>query len=151
WGEYVRRWNTMLAAAGAPDIDGNDRYYFYQLLLGAWPTEFDATGDLDRDRLAEFAERLDAPMLKSMREARQRTNWSVPKTGYEEAVSRFVKTALDPAGDVLTSFRAFERRIGPSGAQNGLAALALKLTVPGVPDIYQGAEFWEQSLVDPDN
>ncbi len=151
WGDHVRHWTGLLAAAGAPEIDGNDRYYFFQMLLGAWPTEFDPIGELDRDRLARFAERLDAAMLKSVREARQRTNWTVPKSDYEEAVSRYVKTALDPAGDFLTSFRAFERRVGPLGAQNGLAELALKLTVPGVPDIYQGAEYWEQSLVDPDN
>ena len=66
-------------------------------------------------------------------------------------MSRFVAVALDPGGEPLAAVRRFEGRIGPSGAQNGLIELVLKLTVTGVPDIYQGAELWEQSLVDPDN
>ena len=151
WAEAVGRWKAMLEDAGAPRIDGNDRYHFLQLLLGAWPAELGPGLEPGDDALAELRQRLDGAMLKSVREARQRTNWSVPRTDYEEAVSRFVEVALELRGAFLASFRKFEQQIGPLGAQNGLIELVLKLTVPGVPDIYQGAEFWEQSMVDPDN
>jgi (1->4)-alpha-D-glucan 1-alpha-D-glucosylmutase len=150
WEAQVRRWTALLAKAGA-HLDGNERYYFFQLLLGAWPTEFLPDTDLNADSLATLRQRLDAAMLKSVREARQHTSWAVPRTDYEKQVARFVETTLDPKGEFLAAFRAFERQIGPFGAQNGLIASVLKLTVPGVPDIYQGAEFWEQSLIDPDN
>jgi (1->4)-alpha-D-glucan 1-alpha-D-glucosylmutase len=89
-------------------------------------------------------------MLKSVREARLRTNWAVPQKDYEKAVSDFVKAALHSPG-FLDDFRSFEQQIGPRGAQKSLIETTLKLTVPGVPDFYQGAEFWEQSMVDPDN
>jgi (1->4)-alpha-D-glucan 1-alpha-D-glucosylmutase len=97
-----------------------------------------------------FVDRLDAAMLKSVREARLPTNWNVPRTDYEEKVSGFVKGSLG-SETFVESFAKFERTVGTAGAQNGLIEAALKLTVPGVPDIYQGAEFWEQSMVDPDN
>jgi (1->4)-alpha-D-glucan 1-alpha-D-glucosylmutase len=100
--------------------------------------------------LQGFLERLDGAMLKSVREARLRTNWAVPRTDYEQAVSQFVKAALSNP-NFLEDFRSFDDKIGPLGAQGGLIETVLKLTVPGVPDIYQGAEFWEQSMVDPDN
>jgi len=89
-------------------------------------------------------------MLKSIREARLRTNWNVPRSKYEEETSRFVTIAFE-SSEFLASFRQFEAVIGPAAAQNGLIETVLKLTVPGVPDFYQGAEFWEQSMVDPDN
>ena len=89
-------------------------------------------------------------MLKSVREARQRTNWSVPRTEYEDAVSSFVRRAMASA-PFLGAFSTFEGEVAAAGAQNGLIETALKLTVPGVPDIYQGADLWEQSMVDPDN
>jgi (1->4)-alpha-D-glucan 1-alpha-D-glucosylmutase len=101
--------------------------------------------------LKQFHQRIDAAMLKSVREARTRSNWSIPDERYEKAIADFVATALKPGGAFLTSFRDFEARLAWDGAQNGLVATVLKLTVPGVPDIYQGAELWEQSMVDPDN
>lgn len=151
WAAHVRGWTDSLAAAGAPEIESNDRYYFFQTLLGAWPTVFAPGATLDPAALETLLDRIDCAMLKSIREARLRTNWTVPVPAYEAAVSRFVRTALEPEGKFLASFRSFEHRIGSLGAENGLIELVLKLTVPGVPDIYQGAEFWEQSLVDPDN
>ena len=90
-------------------------------------------------------------MLKSVREAGVNTRWVFGDPGYEAALAAFVARALDPAGAFLPSFRAFEATIAPDGAANGLIQTALKLTIPGVPDIYQGAELWDQSLVDPDN
>ena len=90
-------------------------------------------------------------MLKSVREAGVNTRWVFGDPDYEAALAAFVARALDPGGAFLPSFRAFEAAIAADGAANGLIQTALKLTIPGVPDIYQGAELWEQSLVDPDN
>jgi (1->4)-alpha-D-glucan 1-alpha-D-glucosylmutase len=153
WEQAVNEWRDLLAAAGAPGIAANDRYYFFQMLVGAWPTEMPEAGRLDPARLAQFAERVDAAMLKSIREARLSTNWNAPRRGYEEHVKAYVATALRAGIETpfLERLRAFERRIGLSGAQCGLIQTTLNLTLPGVPDIYQGAELWEQSMVDPDN
>jgi (1->4)-alpha-D-glucan 1-alpha-D-glucosylmutase len=148
WTGLVEKLSEQLREAGAPDIDANDRYYFFQTLFGAWPTNI--TAKSAATELDAFHRRLDAAMLKSVREARLRTNWSVPRSDYEEEVSSFIATAFQN-GEVLKSLEQFERLIGTAGAQNGLIEVVLKLTVPGVPDIYQGAEFWEQSMVDPDN
>ncbi len=91
-------------------------------------------------------------MTKALREARLRSTWVRPDEAYECAVRQVIGTML-AAGEnrFLARFRVFEAVIGPLGAQNGLVLTTLKLTMPGVPDIYQGAEFWEQSMVDPDN
>ncbi len=147
WAEAVERWSALLMAAGAPELERNDVYCFYQLLLGAWPTTLVPT---DSVGLAALRKRIGAAMLKSVREARMRTNWTVPKSDYEEALATFIDIAVQP-GAFLDSLLGFERRIATAGAQNGLIQTVLKLTVPGVPDIYQGAERWEQSMVDPDN
>jgi (1->4)-alpha-D-glucan 1-alpha-D-glucosylmutase len=148
WGEAVPGWHDMILGAGASAIDRNDAWYFFQLLIGAWPAEWrhhPAAGEL-----AALRDRLDAAMLKSIREARTHTSWNVPKPAYERAVASYVAAAL--ASDAfLADFCAFERRLAPWGAHNSLIEAALKLTVPGLPDIYQGAEFFDQSLVDPDN
>ena len=151
WAAAVSMWDKQLADAGAPMLEANDRYYFFQLLLGSWPLDFPETGAIPAEGLSDFHTRLDAAMLKSVREARVRTNWTVPNSDYEADVARYVATALLPDGDFLEAFRAFDRLIGPAGAQNGIIEAVLKLTVPGVPDIYRGAELWEQSMVDPDN
>jgi (1->4)-alpha-D-glucan 1-alpha-D-glucosylmutase len=151
WTAAAAEWQALLSAAGAPEIDGNDRHYFFQLLLGAWPAEISPAGEIAGDALEVFRTRTASAMLKSVREARQRTNWAVPRSDYEQQVSRYVAMGLGPGSEFLSSFRAFQRQVGPLGASNGLIATALKLTVPGVPDIYQGAEFWEESMVDPDN
>jgi (1->4)-alpha-D-glucan 1-alpha-D-glucosylmutase len=101
--------------------------------------------------LDAFGDRVSAAMLKSSREAGVNTGWIRPNTRYEEALAAFVRRALDPEGRFLPSFRAFEAAVAGDAAAISLAQLVLKLTVPGVPDIYQGAELHEQSMVDPDN
>ncbi len=92
-------------------------------------------------------------MLKSAREAGVNTRWVFGDPGYEAALAAFVGRALapGPGNAFLASFRAFEAGVAEDGAANGLIQTVLKLTLPGVPDIYQGAELWDQSLVDPDN
>ncbi|MGN6103240.1 MAG: malto-oligosyltrehalose synthase [Devosia sp.] len=143
WTTAVPTWFGALRAAGAPSIHPDDAYLFFQLLVGAWPGA--ESGDL-KDRMI-------GAMRKSLREARLRSDWAHPDEEYEEKVASFVTLALE--GDGGQAFRAdferFEARLGPSGLHNSLIQTTLKLTVPGVPDIYQGAELFEQSMVDPDN
>jgi (1->4)-alpha-D-glucan 1-alpha-D-glucosylmutase len=120
------------------------------MIVGAWPMDLappDFTG------VAEFAGRIAQHMLKAAREAKLRTSWTLSNADYEAMVERFVLAALDPARSAifLANVFEFQAQIGPTGAVNGLAQTLLKLTVPGVPDIYQGCEYWDMSLVDPDN
>jgi (1->4)-alpha-D-glucan 1-alpha-D-glucosylmutase len=132
--------------------DRNDEYAFYQLLLAAWPPAF-FSGALDPDAVAVFRLRIEVAMLKALREAKLRTTWATPDEAYEQATLDFVRRALDTAraNPFLESFQAFLARVTPLGVRNSLVQAVLKLTVPGVPDIYQGAELWDLSLVDPDN
>jgi (1->4)-alpha-D-glucan 1-alpha-D-glucosylmutase len=128
----------------------NDEYLLYQTLLGAWPLEIDRP---EHPGLRDFAERVVAYMIKASREAKVRTSWTAPDTDYEAGLERFVRRILDAREGraFLADLLAFEPRIAQAGAVNGLAQTLLKLTVPGVPDTYQGCELWDQSLVDPDN
>jgi len=126
----------------------NDEYLLYQILLGIWPFEAqDATG------LAQLAERVEAYMLKAGREAKLHSSWVNPNLEYEEATRDFVRALLSPdaANLFLRDFLPFQERIAQLGAFNSLSQLVLKLASPGVPDLYQGSEMWDFSLVDPDN
>ena len=159
WRDTVARWSALNAPyrtdlPGGPAPDPAQEWAFYQALLGAWPTELiggdrqasaAAPGGL-RDRLAGYME-------KAAREAKCRTSWTDPDPDYERAVVGFVSAALsDETGGVfLKDFADFCAPIWIAGAINGLAQLAIKLAAPGVPDIYQGAELWDFSFVDPDN
>jgi (1->4)-alpha-D-glucan 1-alpha-D-glucosylmutase len=107
----------------------------------------------DSKALQIFVERLKAAMVKSMREAKERSNWVEPNADYEQAVLSFVDASLDTSGsDAFYSlFLPFADRIARLGVQNSLVQAALKLTVPGVPDTYEGCELWNLSMVDPDN
>ncbi len=150
WAERVEEWHRLLADPARP-IDRNEEYFFYQSLLGAWPMGMHEEAVPTSDALHILADRLDSAMLKAAREAGVNTRWVFGDPGYEADLSAFVRRALHPEGAFLRSFRAFEAVVGPAGVRNALIQAVLKLTVPGVPDIYQGAEIWEQSLVDPDN
>jgi len=158
WRDAVARWSvlnaphrTELPGGAAPEPA--QEWAFYQALLGAWPLELtggapeaDAARDLLRDRMAGYME-------KAVREAKTRTSWTDPDDGYEQAVSRFVSAALskESGGAFLEDFAKTCRPLWTAGAINSLSQLALKLAAPGVPDIYQGSELWDFSLVDPDN
>jgi (1->4)-alpha-D-glucan 1-alpha-D-glucosylmutase len=153
WRRRVFQWSRTLAGIktdleGVPAPDRNDEYLFYQTLVGAWPLGPD-TGRAPED----FVARVREYMLKAIREAKLHTSWVNTHQGYEDAVRSFVDGALTGprSGRFLASFRPFARRVARAGLVNSLAQLVLKLTSPGVPDIYQGTEFWDLSLVDPDN
>jgi (1->4)-alpha-D-glucan 1-alpha-D-glucosylmutase len=158
WARQVQTWSRMLRArrgdlaASAPP-DRNDEYLFYQLMLGAWPAELTGIGEPDPAPLGKFAERLKGAMTKSMREAKVHSTWAAPNSSYENAVLAFVEGALNPeeSHGFLSEFLPFQERIARLGVHNSLVQCTLKLTCPGVPDIYQGSELWDLSLVDPDN
>jgi (1->4)-alpha-D-glucan 1-alpha-D-glucosylmutase len=103
--------------------------------------------------MRSLAERIEAYMIKAVREGKQQSSWSNPNAAYEAALQRFVQTVLDATrpNPFLIEFYAFVESLARSGAISSLSQLVLKLTVPGVPDIYQGGELWDFSLVDPDN
>jgi len=105
------------------------------------------------DRWSEYVERIQNYMVKAIREAKVNTSWLNPNTAYDEAVRAFVAAILDaaPTNRFLSDFRILQRKIAHFGAFNSLSQVLLKLAAPGVPDIYQGNELWDFSLVDPDN
>ena len=127
----------------------NDEYLLYQTLVGAWPLLSLNT----ESEWNNFADRMESYMLKAIREAKENTSWINRNTEYEAAVSSFVRALLNPAPDnrFLNDFVPFQKRIARIGLWNSLSQTLLKLTCPGVPDIYQGTESWDLSLVDPDN
>src|SRR5262249_54768899 len=113
-----------------------------------WPL-----GPVSVEEHGALVERLDAYMLKAVREAKVHTSWINPEAAYERAVHRFVTSVLDPVegGSFLDDLRGFLRQVGDAGLFAALSQALLKLTCPGVPDLYQGTELWDLSLVDPDN
>jgi (1->4)-alpha-D-glucan 1-alpha-D-glucosylmutase len=150
WAALNGRWKVDLDDRRAPSR--NDEYLLYQALIGAWPTEFDEL-PFEPAALSAFAARMQAYVVKAAREAKLATSWANPNKEYEDAFAQFVGRLLDPdSGKLfLADFLPLQRRIARIGMLNSLAQLTLKLTCPGVPDIYQGTELWDLSLVDPDN
>ena len=122
-----------LRSGGAPD--GTERLAIYQTLAGAWP--------LGTDRIAAYVQ-------KSLREAKVNTNWIEPDADWEERVTAFA-TGLVDHEPFLDTFEPFVAGLAEAGERVSLAMVLLKLTSPGIPDIYQGDELWDLSLVDPDN
>jgi (1->4)-alpha-D-glucan 1-alpha-D-glucosylmutase len=155
WGRRVTHWLRLnrrhrAERGGAPVPDRNIEYLFYQMLVGAWPVGLDPA---DMAAVAELTERIEAAMIKSVREGKEQSSWSYPNMDYEAGLTRFVRGVLDPArpNPFLADFADFIGMLARPAAIASLAQLVLKLTVPGVPDIYQGGELWDFSLVDPDN
>ncbi len=154
WRARVREWkrfnrNHRRLVNNKPAPSPNDEYLFYQTLVGAWPSE----PLNDTDDWTTFCERIENYMLKAIREAKQNTSWINRNTEYETAVSSFVRTLLNPGAKnrFLDDFVPFQCRVARIGLWNSLSQTLLKLTCPGVPDIYQGNDLWDFSLVDPDN
>lgn len=141
FGAALHRWYRMNSAfrtggsEGSMMPDRNTEYLYYQSLIGAWPLPL---------------ERVQAYMLKAVREAKQQTTWVANNQEFEGALNRFIEQTLshDP---FLRELRQFVDRVKDAGRVNSLAQTLLKNTAPGVPDLYQGTELWDLSLVDPDN
>jgi (1->4)-alpha-D-glucan 1-alpha-D-glucosylmutase len=149
WRVINRRSKRILDDAAAPDA--NEEYLFYQTLLGTWP--MDAAGQAEKKVDPEYVGRLQAYMAKALKEAKMNTSWIQPNEQWDSAMNEFVARVLDPSvkNKFLPNFLPVAEEIARLGAINSLAQVVLKLTVPGVPDIYQGNEIWDFSLVDPDN
>ncbi len=144
WTQQVRAW---LAQHRAPAPDANDRYLLYQTLFGSWPLEPAAEVDWPA-----YQERIQAYLRKALREAKRHTNWRRPNADYEAAMADLVSERLaSQAHAFRTEMQGLQDRLVGFGLLNSLALNALKLSCPGVPDIYQGCELWDLSLVDPDN
>ena len=146
-GRVGRRW--------APDP--NTEYLLYQTLVGIWPVApaegGDAHGVPDEAALGELRERVHAYMEKAVREGKSRSGWIDQDPAFEGALRAFTDALLDPArsAEFLRELGEFARRIARPGYWNALSRMLLHLTVPGVPDVYQGDELWSFTLVDPDN
>jgi (1->4)-alpha-D-glucan 1-alpha-D-glucosylmutase len=151
WRKLNRRNRHKLDKGEGHAPSRNDEYLLYQVLLGIWP--FEAPSELDEGTLAQLRERLAAYMLKAAREAKMHSSWTNPNGEYEAAIQDFVHALLSsqPTNLFLSDFLPFQQKIARRGAFNSLSQVLLKLTSPGVPDLYQGNEMWDFSLVDPDN
>lgn len=150
WGEALAKWSSYNIrferrnnSVVAPDR--NDQYLFYQTLAGTFPQ--------NEAMDSGYVERLEDFMIKAVREAKVHTAWIKPDDEYEGAVREFVRRCLDESGnpEFIESVRSFTAKVAWAGMINSIAQLVLKLTLPGVPDFYQGTELWDFSLVDPDN
>ncbi|MDR3516603.1 MAG: malto-oligosyltrehalose synthase [Azospirillaceae bacterium] len=155
WALSLERWHDAHAGLrtaidGRPAPSANDEYYLYQTILSAWPPLLSAD---DQPGRADFAARIEAALLKAVREAKLRTSWDRPREDYETSVYHFAETLL--TSERTARFRAelveWQRQLGFKGALTSLSATLLRLTTPGVPDIYRGSETWNLALVDPDN
>jgi malto-oligosyltrehalose synthase len=135
WAEQARRWLAVL-----PPPDPKVGLMILEMVIGAWP--------LGEDEVASYHERLKAWLVKALREGKQQTSWERPDEMFERDALDYLARLVGTKRDELA---AFADRIAVAGAVNGLVQTLLRLTVPGVPDLYQGTEFWDFSLVDPDN
>ena len=149
WATAVTAWRAMNArlAGNVRDLRTPSlglEYMLYQTLLGAWPLD-----GIDQN----FVTRMEQYAIKAAREGKVETSWINPDEAYEEGVKRFLRRMLDrsESAQFIESFAALVKRTALLGALNSLSQLTLKATMPGVPDFYQGTEFWDLSLVDPDN
>jgi (1->4)-alpha-D-glucan 1-alpha-D-glucosylmutase len=149
WTSAVARWKVLnaphiITEGGLRAPSATFEYMLYQTLLGVWPL---TTPD------CSLIERLQAYAVKAAREGKQETSWLNPHEGYETAVCTFIERILDrsASAEFLDSLESFARRVSLLGALNSLSQITLKAMMPGVPDFYQGTEFWDLSLVDPDN
>jgi (1->4)-alpha-D-glucan 1-alpha-D-glucosylmutase len=140
WGTYVAEWHERavpprLFGSGGPAVDPDTECLFWQTLVGAWP--------VSRDRLAAY-------LTKAIREDKRRTSWTDPDSGYEAAVLGLASRVLED-GVLVASIESFVASIAGDALVNSLGVKLVQLTMPGVPDVYQGCELAGLSLVDPDN
>src|SRR6266436_5378109 len=149
WRTINRRWKRRVHDAEAPDTD--EEYLLYQTLLGTWPVE--QSGMANKNVSSDYVARIQAYMAKALNEAKLNTSWIQPNEAWLAAMHDFVARILDttPKNKFLPIFFPVVEEIARLGASNSLTQTLLRLTSPGVSDIYQGNEIWDFSLVDPDN
>lgn len=146
WSRINKKYKRIVDDLLAPDK--NEEYLFYQTLVGAWPIE-----QMDDSGYEIFKNRIKEYMIKASREAKANTSWISPHTTYEEALLYFIDNVMNRKQNnaFLHDFKRFQGEISHYGVYNSIAQTLLKITSPGVPDIYQGNEIWNFCLVDPDN
>lgn len=150
WIGLVKKWmeeNKPLKKEGAPD--DNDEYFIYQTLIGSYPVI--SKTDVDADDEKKYPCRLTEYLQKALRESKIHSDWTEPNVIYEEAAIQFTHRLIEKGSSFNESFYPFLKKISDFGMINSLGQMLLKFTCPGVPDIYQGTELWDLSLVDPDN
>lgn len=141
FGSVIQRWSRMnnafrtRPAGGEPMPDRNTEYLYYQTMIGAWPLTL---------------ERVQAYMMKAVREAKQQTSWVANNKEFEDALKKFIEYTMNYT-PFMKELQQFVEKIQDAGRVNSLAQTVMKYTAPGVPDLYQGSEIWDLSLVDPDN
>jgi malto-oligosyltrehalose synthase/4-alpha-glucanotransferase len=144
WFTCVEEWQRLNADYKKNNMpDKNDEYFLYQLLIGTFPMPFEKDTD--------FHERINLYIPKALREAKIHSNWSAPNEEYEKATLAFFSGLLEKQTPFWKSFKQFHYKIADDGIINSLSQLVLKYMCPGTPDLYQGTELWDLSLVDPDN
>jgi (1->4)-alpha-D-glucan 1-alpha-D-glucosylmutase len=158
WITNVGAWSRILRARRG-DVEGtappnrNDEYLLLQNLIATWPAELTLPNSMNMSLLTQYSQRLQDAMIKSVREARLRSNWISPDTAYETAFTEFIRDALNPevGQTFLDNFLPFQQQIAELGVRNSLVQLFLKITSPGIPDFYQGSDLWDLNMQDPDN
>jgi (1->4)-alpha-D-glucan 1-alpha-D-glucosylmutase len=136
WPMAVRRWSHHNQRHRTYDMpDANTEYFLYQTMFGAWPISF--------ERLRDY-------MLKVVREGKEQSSWTHQNKNFEDALEDFIRQACGDS-EFMADFEKFTSRLVAAGRVNSLAQTLLRMVGPGVPDIYQGTELWDLSLVDPDN
>jgi (1->4)-alpha-D-glucan 1-alpha-D-glucosylmutase len=150
WETHIRKWSRInskkkRAMRGLRVPDKNDEYFLYQTLVGGYP--------FSESEQSLFKKRIQSYMIKAVREAKIHTAWLEPDKEYEEACIKFIEQILDTSkpNEFLETFIPFQRKVAYYGIFNSLSQTLIKITSPGVPDFYQGAELWDLNLVDPDN
>jgi (1->4)-alpha-D-glucan 1-alpha-D-glucosylmutase len=152
YAEQIELWRALARPVRVDEQmpSSGDELILYQALLGSWPLQL---RDDDQAGFAEYAKRIWQWQQKALREAKLQSSWSAPNEAYENAAQAFTEKLLTgEEGELLrAALSKTVNSIAAAGALNGLAQTLLRMTVPGVPDLYQGNEFWDFSLVDPDN
>jgi malto-oligosyltrehalose synthase len=144
WLNMVTHWQKVNSKYKTNEVpDANDEYLIYQSIAGSYPMPGE-DGD-------DFHIRMEEYLIKGLREAKLHTQWAEPNELYEASCKKFVDAIIQPESAFMKSFQQLQIKIADYGIINSLAQTALKFTCPGVPDIYQGCEFWDLSMVDPDN
>jgi (1->4)-alpha-D-glucan 1-alpha-D-glucosylmutase len=152
YAEQIELWRALARPVRVDEQmpSSGDELILYQALLGSWPLQL---RDDDQAGFADYAKRIWQWQQKALREAKLQSSWSAPNEAYENAAQAFTEKLLTgEEGELLrAALSKTVNSIAAAGALNGLAQTLLRMTVPGVPDLYQGNEFWDFSLVDPDN
>ncbi|MBO0937219.1 malto-oligosyltrehalose synthase [Fibrella sp. HMF5335] len=149
WTQTAQRWldqTALLRPDNMPDV--NDAYFILQTVVGAYPYAEGSTAWADEEN---FSKRLRDYVTKALQEAKRNTNWVNPNKAYMDAAHAYIDGILAKNGPIWSELADFLARIAPFGIINSLAQVLLKFTTPGVPDVYQGCELFDLSLVDPDN